>query len=79
VGVVVVGVGGRGPGSAEELVDGCLDLIGMLPMGDQAYDSLIEFVRKGGPLDLSDGQRATEQRVVELLQLIVATREFQFV
>jgi hypothetical protein len=48
-------------------------------MGDQAYDSLIEFVRKGGPLDLSDGQRATEQRVVELLQLIVATREFQFV
>jgi uncharacterized protein (DUF1800 family) len=69
----------RGPGSAEELVDGCLDLIGMLPMGDQAYDSLIEFVRKGGPLDLSDGQRATEQRVVELLQLIVATREFQFV
>ena len=35
--------------------------------------------RRAAPLNLADGDRAAEQRVGEMLQLIVATREFQWV
>jgi hypothetical protein len=39
--------------------------------------TLINHVSKDGPLNFSDPD-AADQRVTELLQLIVATREFQF-
>jgi hypothetical protein len=40
---------------------------------------LISFAEKGGALKLTVGDRAAEQRVGELLQLIVATRKYQLV
>ena len=66
--------------SSEEFVDGCLDLIGPVEVGEKARDALIEHARNGGEL-----RRATEeersrfaQRVAEMLQLIVATAEYQY-
>jgi len=64
--------------SPETLVDACLDLIGPLEVSDTTREALLQFAREGGRLDLRTGDRAAEQRVAELLQLIVATREFQF-
>jgi uncharacterized protein (DUF1800 family) len=65
--------------SPEETVEACLDLIGPLKVSDRTRQSLIDFARKGGPLRLPEGDQAAEQRVAEMLQLIVATREFQLV
>jgi hypothetical protein len=39
---------------------------------------LVAFAGQDGPLNLADHDRAAEQRVAALLQLIVATREYQF-
>jgi hypothetical protein len=56
-------------------VDTCLDLIGPLDVSERTHEALVGFARKGGPLNLDNaGQR---ERVGEMLQLIVATREFQ--
>ena len=66
--------------SPEELVDGCLDLIGPVEVSTKTRDSLIEHARGGGEL-----RRAAEKdlgafsrRVAEMLQLIVATGEYQY-
>ncbi len=64
--------------SPEGFVDACLDLMGPMQVSDTTRHGLLEFARKGGNLKFGqDGDRAAEQRVAELLQLIVATREFQ--
>ena len=68
---------GLGELSPEELVDRCLDLIGPLEVSDATRTALVTFAAKTGPLRLADGDRAAEQRVGEMLQMIVATREFQ--
>jgi hypothetical protein len=67
----------QGELSPDEFVDQALDLIGPLDVAERNRDALVSFARKGGPLRLSDGDRDAEQRVGEMLQLIVATREFQ--
>jgi len=63
--------------SPEELVDRTLDLVGPLPLQPVTRTTLVNHVSKEGPLNCSDAA-AADQRVTELLQLIVATREFQF-
>jgi hypothetical protein len=63
--------------SPEQFVDRALDLIGPLDVSERNRDALIAFAQKGGPLNLAEGGRDAEQRVGELLQVIVATREFQ--
>jgi uncharacterized protein (DUF1800 family) len=62
--------------SPEALVDACLDLMGPLEVGEETRRELTEQARDGGALhwDASDA----EQRVAEMLQLIVAMREYQF-
>ena len=66
--------------SPEDFVDGCLDLIGPIQVSEKTRRTLVEHARSGGPL-----QRATEvergafaRRVAEMLQLIVATAEYQY-
>jgi len=59
------------------VVDSCLDLVGPLPVQNGTRTSLVNHVSKDGPLNFS-APDAADQRVTELLQLIVATREFQF-
>jgi hypothetical protein len=65
----------QGQMSPEAFVDGCLDLIGPLEVSERTQEALVGFARKGGDLNLDDPAQA--QRVGEMLQLIVATREFQ--
>ena len=64
----------------EELVDGCLDLVGPLEVGEKTRRPLVAYARGGGDLGTETAEQRAElaQRVGEMLQLIVATREFQF-
>ena len=66
--------------SAEACVDGCLDLIGPLTVAEPTRQALIDATAAGGDvaLDTDDARQANAGRVARLLQLIVATREFQF-
>ena len=71
---------GTSPMSPEELVDGCLDLMGPVEVGEKTRTSLVEHARMGGPLARETGDQRTglATRVVEMLQLIVATAEYQY-
>ncbi len=66
--------------SPDELVDRCLDLIGPMEVGGDTRDGLLRYASAGGELrfdgEESEGQTAT--RVSRLLQLIVASRDYQF-
>ena len=62
-----------------ELVDACLELAGALDVSEPTRRELVEFVSEQGELVLASqvGTPCAEQRVAELLQLIVSTKEFQ--
>ena len=64
----------------EGFVDGCLDFIGPIEVSEKTRNSLVEHARSGGPL-----HRGTEEergkfarKVCGMLQLIVATAEYQY-
>ena len=63
----------------EELVDSCLSLCGALQVSDATRHELTAFAASQGELtfepQFDDG--CAEQRVADLLQLIVSTREYQ--
>ena len=63
----------------EQLVDGCLDLLGPMTVSHQTRTSLVEYASRQGSTDLNGHQPGdeAEQRVGELLSLIVATPEYQ--
>ena len=74
------GSAGTSTMSPQAFVDGCLELIGPLEVNEKTRNSLIEHSRAGGEL-----KRTTEEergkfarRVTEMLQLIVATAEYQY-
>ena len=66
--------------SPEEFVDACLDLIGPVEVSEKTRGSLIEHTRNGGELSRStEAERGRfARRVGEMLQLIVATAEYQY-
>ncbi len=66
--------------SPEALVDGCLDLLGPMELEPQTRQHLIEQAQEAGPLrwDAEDEDSSPTERVAQMLQLIVATREYQF-
>ena len=69
--------GGSSIGPAE-LVDRCLDEIGMVSVSDETRATLVEYASAGG--DIVSGSEVdpdTGQRVAQLLQMIAATHEFQ--
>ena len=68
---------GREP---EEGVDMCLDLMGSIETDDKARAELVDHLAGDGGLswDGDKESRLSEERVTELLQLIVSLREFQF-
>jgi len=65
--------------SPGQFVDNCLDLAGGLEVSDNTRNELVKYVESQGDLrfDRPDLATCSEQRVAELLQLIVATREYQ--
>jgi hypothetical protein len=63
--------------SPEELVDSCLDLVGPLVVGEETRRALVGKAGQGGEA-VTGNREHLAQRVTQMLQLIVATREFQF-
>ena len=66
--------------SPSEFVDTCLDLAGPVAVDAEAREELLEYAEAGGPLsfDTAAAREESESRVVRMLQLILATREYQF-
>jgi len=64
----------------EQLVDTCLDLLGPIQVATDTRKVLEEQAKQWGRLsfDTPVHREASEKRTSELLQLIVATREYQF-
>ena len=66
--------------SPAEFVDRCLDLMGPLDVAEKTRGSLIEHAAGGGELrrGTEEERSAFARRVTEMLQLIVATAEYQY-
>ena len=71
----------RGELSPEALVDACLDLMGPLEVDQATRGELVDQAAPLGPVrwDTEEQSEASTNRVAEMLQLITATREYQFV
>ncbi len=67
----------QGKLSPDQFVDSCLDLIGPMRARDETREELHKYARAGGNLDFDADEAEAERRVAKMLQLIVATREFQ--
>ncbi len=62
----------------EELVDRCLDEIGMVSVSDETRTSLVDYAAADGDVIAgADVDPDTRDRVAQLLQMIAATHEFQ--
>ncbi|MEE9148649.1 MAG: DUF1800 family protein, partial [Candidatus Tectomicrobia bacterium] len=70
----------RGNLSPAEFVDGCLDLIGPLEMGEQNRSELLAQAEEEDELRWGTEEEcsASERRVGVMLALIGASREYQF-
>jgi hypothetical protein len=64
----------------EQLVDSCLDLLGPVEVGADTKKELVEQAKEWGQIrwDTAANAQAATKHTGELLQLIVATREYQF-
>ena len=70
----------RGELSPEEFVDRCLDLMGPLDVDPESRQELVDHAASQGPLGWAseNGGGSSIARVSEMLQLIVALRDYQF-
>jgi hypothetical protein len=64
----------------EQLVDNCLDLLGPVEVGADTKKELTDQAKQWGQIkwDTAAHEQAAVKHASELLQLIVATREYQF-
>jgi len=64
----------------EQMVDSCLDLLGPIQVGPDTKKELVDQAKEWGDIrwDTDADIAAATKRTGELLQLIVATREYQF-
>ena len=60
----------------DELVDRCLDMLGAYELPEETRSQLVEHAALGG--ELRPGSEEFGMRVGQMLQLMVATQEFQF-
>ena len=65
--------------SPDQLVDGCLDLIGPLSVSEKTHRELVNFIEYSAPIKFNTEDSAQDfaQKIVHLLKLIVSTREYQ--
>ena len=78
---IIARLGAGGPSlSPEDMVDRCLDLVGPMKVGDKTRDVLLRYAESGGDLrlDTDDERVRASTRIGRTLQLIVASREYQF-
>ena len=70
----------RGTLSPEEMVAALLDLLGSYRVSASTQEQLLEHARKDGALrwDSKGVEENSTRRTGEMLQMIVATREYQF-
>ena len=66
--------------SPEQLVDGCLDLLGPVQVGSDTKAELASQAKQWGQIswDSEANAKIADQRAAEMMQLIAATREYQF-
>ena len=66
--------------SAEQLVDGCLDMVGPMTVAEETRKELVNHAASSGQLRHgSDSERADfNRRAGEMFQMIATTSEFQF-
>ena len=66
--------------TAEQLVDGCLDLVGPMTLSGETHRELVDHVTASGQLRHSNESERADftHRAGETLQMIAATSEFQF-
>ena len=65
--------------SPEALVNACLDQLCMFDVSEVTLKELIDYARKWGNMEFSDSSKAAEaeRNVIAILQLIVASKEYQ--
>jgi hypothetical protein len=70
----------KGAMDADQLVDSCLDLLGPVEIGPDTRQELTDQAKKWGSIswDSDAAAQVAAKRASEMLQLIVATREYQF-
>jgi Protein of unknown function (DUF1800) len=69
----------KGSLSPEQLVDDCLDLLGPVEVGADTKQQLMSQANEWGQTSWDNGKaQIADQHVGQMLQLIVATREYQF-
>ena len=74
---IIQRLGAQGPTiTAEQLVDGCLDMLGAYVLADVTRNELLALAKADG--DLRTGTQEFETRVGQMLQSIVATTEYLF-
>ena len=61
-------------------MDACLEMVGSLVVAGDVKDGLMEYANAAGPLSFDTDEATAEstRHVVRMIQLIVATREYQF-
>jgi hypothetical protein len=62
--------------SPEQLVDGCLELLGGYQLSAETHRELVSLAQNGGPLHSNAAD--FDSRVAQMLQSIVATTEYLF-
>jgi hypothetical protein len=70
----------QGTLNPDQLVDSCLDLLGPVEVGPDTRQELTDQAKQWGSIswDSDAAAQAAAKRASEMLQLIVATREYQF-
>jgi uncharacterized protein (DUF1800 family) len=65
--------------SPEQVVGACLEVMGPLSVDPRTREQLVDYIAAAGDLDfeMNDAAVCAPERIRELLQLIVATREYQ--
>ena len=63
----------------EQLVDRCLEYLGLTDVSEDTRETLVEFAATQGVLDLNGHQPGdnAEQQVGNVLRLTASTKEFQ--
>ena len=70
----------QGDLTAADMVDNCLDLMGPLEVDDATRDELVSHAQLGGSLSWATDTdlKSSEERISEMLQLIVSLRDYQY-